>query len=73
MVKASRGHGFVPSRDFREARTRTALSRSFLGTDSVRSKLPLLYMPASPSPVSREARRDLWRSIGPSTMVVFTL
>ena len=25
----------------------------------------------SPSPVSSEASRDLWRSIGPSTMVVF--
>ena len=26
-------------------------------------------VPVSPSPVSREASRDLWRSIGPSTMV----
>ena len=31
------------------------------------------YVPVSPLPVSREASRDLWRSIGPSTMVVFKL
>ena len=43
------------------------------GTDSIRSKLPPLYVPVSPSPVSRQASRDLWRSIGPSTIVVFKL
>ena len=48
-------------------------SRDHLGTDSVRSKLPPSYVPVGPSPVSREASRDLWRSIGPSTMVVFKL
>ena len=58
----------------REASLRPArarLSRDYFGTVSVRSKLPPLYVLVSPSPVSREASRDLWRSIGPSTMVVF--
>ena len=52
---------------------RARCSRDLCGTDSVRSKLPPLYVPVSPLPVSREASRDLWRSIGPSTMVVFKL
>ena len=55
----------------RPARARR--SRDHFGTDSVRPKLPPLYVPVSPSPVSREASRDLWRLIGPSTMVVFKL
>ena len=58
----------------REASLRPARarhSRDHMGTDSVRSKLPTLYVPMSPSPLSREASRDLWRSIGPSTMIVF--
>ena len=46
-------------------------SRDHFGTDSVRFKLPPLYVPVSRSPVWRIASRDLWRSIGPSTMVVF--
>ena len=41
------------------------------GTVLVRSKLPTQHVRVSPSPVSREASRDLWRSIGLSTMVVF--
>ena len=48
-------------------------SRDHLGADSIRSKLPVLYVPVSPSPVLREASRDLSHSIGPSTMVVFKL
>ena len=47
--------------------------RDHSGTDSVRRKLPPLCVPVSPSPVSREASRDLWRSIGPSTMFVVNL
>ena len=50
---------FMPARPRR--------SRDHLGAVSVRSKLPP-YVPVSPPPVSREASRDLWRSIGPSTM-----
>ena len=42
--------------------------RDHLGTDSVRSKLPPC-VPVSPSPVSREASRDLWRSIDSSAIV----
>ena len=60
----------------REASLRPArarCSRDHLGTDSVRSKLPPLYVPVSPSPVSHEASRDLWRSIDPSTIVVLKL
>ena len=53
--------------------TRTPLSRTEIGTDSVGSKLPPLHVPMSPSLVSREASRDLWRSIGSSMMVVFKL
>ena len=53
----------------RPARARR--SRDHLGVDSVRSKLPPLYPPVSPSPVSREASRDLWRSISPSTCLNF--
>ena len=72
MVKALRAHGFVPSRaSLRPARARR--SHDHLGTDSVESKLPSLYVPVNPSPVSREASRDLSRSIGPSMMVVFKL
>ena len=48
-------------------------SRDLLGTDSVRSKLPPQYVPVSPSPVSHEASRDLWRLNAASTMVVFKL
>ena len=33
-------------------------SRDYLATDSVRSKLPPLSVPVSPSPVSREASRE---------------
>ena len=54
-------------------RARARRSRDDLGTDSVPSKLPPLYVPVSLSPVSRETRCDLWRSIDPSTMVVFKL
>ena len=39
-------------------------SRDHLGTDSVPSKLLPLCVPVSPSPVLREASRDLRRSIG---------
>ena len=77
-VKVQRVHGFVPSRGFHQACTRTALACAgrfcvHLGTDSVRSKIPPLCVPVSPSPVSCEAGRDLWRSIRPSTMGVFQL
>ena len=77
-VTASRAHGFVPSRGVSQACTRTALSRLFQHHFSpVQASptmcLPPLYVPVSPSPVSREARRDLWSSTGPSTMVVFKL
>ena len=72
MVKAWWAHGIVPSRAFPQA-ARARRSRDHLCTDSVRSKLPPLYIPVSPSPVSREASCDLWRSIGPSTMAVFKL
>ena len=60
----------------REALFRPARARHFrdnLGTDSVRYKLPPPCVPVSPSPVSREASRDLWRAIRPSTMGVFKL
>ena len=60
----------------REASIRPAHARRFrdhLGTDSVRSKLPALFVPASLLPDSREASRDLWRSIRPSAMGVFKL
>ena len=60
-----------PGASLKPARARRP--RDHFGTDSVRSKLLPLYVPVSPSPVSREASRDLWRSIGPSTMVVFKL
>ena len=53
----------------RPARARR--SRDRLGADSVRSKLSPLYVPVSLSFVSRDASCDLWRSIGPWTMVVF--
>ena len=55
----------------RPARARR--SRDYFGTVSIRSNLSPLYVPVSPSPVSREACLDLWRSIGPSTMVVLIL
>ena len=45
--------------------------RDHLVTDSVQSKLPPLCVSVSPSPVSREAYSDSWRSIYPSTIVVF--
>ena len=48
-------------------------SRDRSGTDSVRPKLPPLYVSVSSSPVSREARRGLQHSIGPSAMVLFKL
>ena len=72
MVKVSRAHGFVPSRGLPQACTRTTLSRPFRHRFGP-SKLPRLYVPISPSPVSRQAGRDLRRSIGPSTIVVFKL
>ena len=46
-------------------------SRDHFDIDSVRPKHPPLYVPVSMSPVSREASRNLWHSIGPSTMVLF--
>ena len=52
---------------------RARRSRDHSGTVSVQYKLPSPYVLVSPSPVSREASRDLWRSIGLSTMVVFQL
>ena len=58
----------------REASLRPAhpwCSRGHFGTVSVRSKLSPLCVPVNPSPVWREASRDLWLSIGPSTMIVF--
>ena len=60
-IKASRAHGFVPSRGWPQ------------GIDLVRSKLSPLHVPVNPSPVSREANRYLWRSICPSTIGVFKL
>ena len=45
-MKASRAYGFVPSRGFPQACTRTR-SRGHLGTDSARFKLPPLYVPVS--------------------------
>ena len=60
----------------REDLLRPARARRFrclFGTVSIRSKLPPSYVAVSPSPISREASRYLWRSIGPSTMVVFML
>ena len=60
----------------REAFLRPARARcscDHFGTVSVRSKLPPLLVSVSPSHVSREASRALWRSIGPSTTVVFKL
>ena len=56
----------------REASLRTARARGFrdsFGTDSILSKLPLLHVSMGRLPVSGEASHDLWRSIGPSTMV----
>ena len=70
-MMASRAHGYVPSR----APLKPAgawCSRGHFGAVAVRSKLPLC-VPVSPSSVSREVNRDFWRSIGPSTMVVFKL
>ena len=37
---------------------RARRSRDHFGTDQIRSKLPPLYVPVSPSPGSREANRD---------------
>ena len=45
-----------PGAPLRPGRARR--SRDHLATDSVRSKLPPLSVPVSPSPVSREASRD---------------
>ena len=74
MVKAARAHGFVPSRGVPQASTLTPLSRPFRHRfGSVQASPPRLYVSVSPSPVSREANRDLWRSIGPSEMVVFKI
>ena len=70
--KAWRAHGFVPSRGSPPARTPTPLSRPFRHRFGPVQAFPL-YVPVSPSPVSREASRDMWRSIGPSTMVAFKL
>ena len=56
----------------REASLRTERARrssDYFGTDSIWSKLPLLYVSMSQSPVSGEVRNYLWRSIGPLTMV----
>ena len=52
---------------------RARRSRDHSGTVSVQYKLPSPYVLVSPSPVSREASRDLWRSIGLSTMVELKL
>ena len=45
-----------PGASVRPARARR--SHDHFGTDSVRSKLPPLYVPVSPSLFSREASRD---------------
>ena len=71
MVKASRAHVALSRREASLRPARAQRSRDHVGTVSVRSKLPPLYVPVTPSPVSREASRGLWRSIGPSTMAVF--
>ena len=65
----------------REASLRPAHARrprDYLGTDSSRPKLTrhksiYVRVQVSPLRVSREARRDLWRSIDSLTMVVFKL
>ena len=54
-------------------RTRARRFRDHFGTVSVRFKVLPLYVLVSPSPVSRHASRVLWRSISPSTIVVFKL
>ena len=71
-MKLSRAHRVVPSREASLRPTRARRSRDHFDTVSVRFKLLPQCVPVSPSPVWREASRDLWRSIGPSTMVVFT-
>ena len=71
MVTASRAHDFVPT-GFPQACTRRH-SHDHLDAVSVRFKLPPLHVPVRPSPIWREAGRDLRRSIGLSTMVVFKL
>ena len=48
-------------------------SGDFLGADSVRSKVAPLALPVSPCLPSWEASRNIWRSIGPSAMLVFKL
>ena len=58
-----------PGASLRPGRARR--SRDHLATDSVRSKLPPLSVPVSPSCV--ELAVILWRSIGPSTMAMFKL
>ena len=60
-----------PGAPLRPGRARR--SRDHFATDLVGSKLHPQYVSVSASPVSREAGRDLCRSIGPSTMVVFIL
>ena len=60
-----------PEASLRPARARR--SRDHFRTVSVRSKLPPLYVSVSLSPVSQEASRDLWRSIGPATRVAVKL
>ena len=52
---------------------RARRSRDPFGTISVLSKPPPQYVAVRPTPVSRETTHDLWRSIGPSAMVLFKL
>ena len=74
MVGALRAHGFVPSRGFPQACTRTTLSWLFGHRfGPVQASPTMMYVTVSPSPASREASRDLWHSIGPLAMGVFKL
>ena len=60
----------------REASLRSARarrSRDSFHNRSVWSKVPPLYVPVRLSPISCEASRDLWCSIGPSAMDLFKL
>ena len=65
MILSRRDASFRPERARR--------SRDHVGTVSVLSKLPPLYVPVSPSHGSRDVSRELWHSIDPSTLVVFKL
>ena len=72
LAKVWRAHGFVPSRGFPPAWTSTPLSRPSCHR-SVRSKLPY-YLCQWTRRLSRvKLAVILWRSMGPSTMLVFKL